>query len=69
MKVYTCSDAQGKWANAVAVITAHDEAEARGLLDAALTDAGLVQEAEFPYTLDQVSTRKAQAVILDNGDE
>ena len=66
MNVYTCVDHGGHWPVGVAsVVVAQSEYRARQLLEAALSKEGLSHRG---FTLQELDTSKAHAVILNNGD-
>lgn len=69
MKLYVCTDHDSVWPTGVgSVVIAADEQEARQLLDAVLREHGLLNHEEAPYTLVEVDTSNAQALILADGD-
>lgn len=66
LKVFTCTDHAGHWAVGVAsVVIAHSEDEAKRLLDVELLANGL---DTTPYTLKQVASDHACAIVLNNGE-
>lgn len=68
MKVYLCTDHDSFYIAGASLVVAPNEEEARALLDAALMQKGLKGLDESPYTLTKVSTGKAKAVIIADGD-
>lgn len=69
LRVYVCTDHDGHWPVGVAsVVVAADEAQARDLLDAALSKDGLNPHDREPYTLDAIDLEQPSAHILNNGD-
>ena len=69
MKLYGCTDHDGHWPVGVSsVVIAHDENEARQLLDAELAKHGLNGFDNKPYTLEKIPQTKPVAVILQDGE-
>lgn len=67
MNLYTVNDHIGHWpVGAASVVVAPNEAEARRLLDAALTEAGL-DPSVIPGTLVQMETDRPGVRILLDG--
>lgn len=67
MKVYVCTDFNGVWpVGTSAIVIAEDARKARVLLDIELANRGLTQNK--PFTLTEVSTTQAVALVLQDGD-
>ena len=65
MKVYVCTDHNGHYPVGVAaVVIANDEAQARELLEAELTEHGL---GGGTFTLRRIQNEKPQAFVLMDG--
>jgi len=71
LKIYTCNNHVGYYESGVSVIIAHNEKEARELLDKLLKENGLGncygKWDQIPI-FEEVSIDKAHAKLLYNGD-
>ena len=68
MRIFTCTNHDGFWPVGVAsVVVAEDEEHAGLLLDSVLAELGLQVRAESPYTLQEISTGNAMAIVLRDG--
>jgi hypothetical protein len=67
MKVFTCKDHIGHWLPGCSVIVASNEERARDLLIEKLREHGLYAFRNG-FTLQELDTSKARAVVLWDGD-
>lgn len=65
MRLWVCTDHDCHWpVGCASIVLADSEDEARALLDAALIDHAL---KPTPYTLTEIPTDQARAVVLNDG--
>lgn len=68
MKLFVCTNYDGFYPVGVAsVVVAEDEEHALLLLDSVLVEAGLQPSHHTPYRLEEVSTDRPIAIILNDG--
>jgi hypothetical protein len=68
-RIYTCTDFRGYWPVGVAsLIIAKDRTEAHRMLKQKLKEAGIPEEGDGKYTLEEVSIDKAGVFLLNKGD-
>lgn len=69
MRLWASTDHHCHWpVGCASIVLAHDEDEARALLDAALIEHGLEPGSRSPYTLTEIPMDQARAVVLNDGE-
>lgn len=69
MKIFTCTNHDTHWPiGGASIIIAKDRKQGKKLLDKELESQGLKPFKQEPYTLVEISSNKARAIILCDGE-